>query len=906
MSTAAAESVTRTALGDASGDATKILGLFQEEGVLTRERLYLGDGQYGEGIRIVFQAFADFLLLKRRLAVSGDPVADPAVKAWLAQNSSWGVREAATVLFPEAYGVELPDFLGIKLAAEPRQDAGQAAWNRHQRARQLYLSLVNNLPYRDSQAISQRTVDLLNAAQRWMTRGEFYRVLFMLAPQPGNRMNGDGLHRYLLGMRMPQRDSDFGFATYRELSEGYSPAARLARWAAAGPYPAYQPEVVELACIPLCWLLSSPNRFMRDWVSKALVQLLRGHLDVMRALFDRFWTVDDPYVVQRVAAIAYGALLRSEPAHSAQAKELAERVHAQVFARPVRPDELLLDAARGIVRWAVARKLLPASAVNAALRPYGLTPPGAPPTKATLDAKYGWHQDQPDEESFSSIHSSVLSMGDFGRYVVESGMHNFSRHRTGQEYPEREPREPRLVETRWRKFIASLSDKQRKTLAGQLRDPAEHELRPLGLLLRGKKDPLTKQQRELYDAVFVYPKTVSDEYPRETARRWVFRRALSLGWTPRRFGPEDRIVGHDRLGRESHKAERWGKKYQWMAYHELLARVADNYQTSRLYTDGQPYEGLHQIIDGREIDLSLPPIDFRAFNEREGAGATAWQPPLIRMAQWPPLRLDFKPYQGDVRRFLADTASEPTVTGSLFLTGQDGTEWVVLDSLVKQVDPGAHKYWRGLQQLSSIHTFLTPSASAGALLAAIPSRPHNEILDLAGSRGHGDCCYVGEVGNVGPPCYHRHDRLRQLDVGGKAFQIVPTVEHYTWEGTILDCSIGEPVTMTLPSTFMQQHAGLSFDLRGPSWLDTAGKPVFTYYKEDDSDITALLVRATFLREFLPAQKLQLVALHWFDRIDLTNEHDRKHPQIQVTTEARLTPALVVYTGEPRRDEHDLT
>lgn len=193
-----------------------------------------------------------------------------------------------------------------------------------------------------------------------------------------------------------------------------------------------------------------------------------------------------------------------------------------------------------------------------------------------------------------------------------------------------------------------------------------------------------------------------------------------------------------------------------------------------------------------------------------------------------------------------------------------------------------------------------------ALLGAIPSLPRHEILDLVGSSGHGDCCYVGEVGSVGPACYHRHDRLRQLDVGGKPFQIVPTVEHYTWEGTVLDCSIGEPVTMTLPSTFMQEHAGLSFDLRGPSWLDTAGKPVFTYYTESGSDSTALLVKATFLREFLPVQKLQLVALHWFDRIELTSEHDRKHPQVQVATEARLTPALVVHAGEPRRDEHDLT
>jgi hypothetical protein len=54
---------------------------------------------------------------------------------------------------------------------------------------------------------------------------------------------------------------------------------------------------------------------MRDWTTKALVHLLRGHLDVMRALVERFWAVDDPYVVQRVVAIAYGALLRSSPQH---------------------------------------------------------------------------------------------------------------------------------------------------------------------------------------------------------------------------------------------------------------------------------------------------------------------------------------------------------------------------------------------------------------------------------------------------------------------------------------------------------------------------------------------------------------------------------------------------------------
>ena len=141
------------------------------------------------------------------------------------------------MLFPEMYDIELPDFLSIKLGAEPKQGASRAVWDRHDRARQLYRSLVTNLPYRDSRAISQRTIDLLNAAQRYMLRDEFYRVLFLLAPQPCNRLNGDGLHRYLLKPRMPQRDSDFGFATYREMSQGFSPAARLARCGGGRPLP---------------------------------------------------------------------------------------------------------------------------------------------------------------------------------------------------------------------------------------------------------------------------------------------------------------------------------------------------------------------------------------------------------------------------------------------------------------------------------------------------------------------------------------------------------------------------------------------------------------------------------------------------------------------------------------------
>jgi hypothetical protein len=81
--------------------------------------------------------------------------------------------------------------------------------------------------------------------------------------------------------------------------------------------------------------------------------------------------------------------------------------------------------------------------------------------------------------------------------------------------------------------------------------------------------------------------------------------------------------------------------------------------------------------------------------------------------------------------------------------------------------------------------------------------------------------------------------------------------------------------------------------------------VFTYYEEPGNASRALLVRAKFLREFLATHKLELVALHWFQRMELSERHDGKHPQLQSAIEARLGSDLAIHEGKPRREEHDL-
>jgi hypothetical protein len=61
-------------------------------------------------------------------------------------------------------------------------------------------------------------------------------------------------------------------------------------------------------------------------------------------------------------------------------------------------------------------------------------------------------------------------------------------------------------------------------------------------------------------------------------QRYVLWRVFDLGWTTERFGAFDRFsIGQH--GRDASKAERIGKKYQWIAYHEILAFISDRFQS---------------------------------------------------------------------------------------------------------------------------------------------------------------------------------------------------------------------------------------------------------------------------------------------------------------------------------------
>ncbi len=178
--------------------------------------------------------------------------------------------------------------------------------------------------------------------------------------------------------------------------------------------------MVDLCGITLAWMLTTSHRFLRDRATKALVSLYTGRLAGMVRLLQRFADVDDPYVAERIYAVAYGVVMRSHDA--AAVGGLAAAVYSHVFETGSPPPHILLrDYARGVVE----RALHLGSTNNfdsAFIRPpYNSEWPSIPSEEEVKPLLPDWargsYESKDLEWSRNVIVESVMN-GDFAWYVI--------------------------------------------------------------------------------------------------------------------------------------------------------------------------------------------------------------------------------------------------------------------------------------------------------------------------------------------------------------------------------------------------------------------------------------------------------------------------------------------------------
>lgn len=185
----------------------------------------------------------------------------------------------------------------------------------------------------------------------------------------------------------------------------------------------------ELLLILFTWLFTSSNRYLRDKASKACIELLKNYFELCKPLLQRFEKVNDPYVIQRLYGVVFGACVKRIEPYSETYKELAEYVYKTIFDQSlVYPDVLLRDYARLILE----RYMYEYPDDSNFIEVSKITPPYKSKQIPTVSKQEYYHRDD-IYNGFNLIDNSMIidhhdvpgMYGDFGRYTFQSALQNF-------------------------------------------------------------------------------------------------------------------------------------------------------------------------------------------------------------------------------------------------------------------------------------------------------------------------------------------------------------------------------------------------------------------------------------------------------------------------------------------------
>lgn len=181
---------------------------------------------------------------------------------------------------------------------------------------------------------------------------------------------------------------------------------------------------VELLLTLFGWMLTSSNRWLRDTTSKAMVEILKENFVMAERLLRKFQCVNDPYVVQRMFGVVWGACVKKRHTYTKIFKSLAKYVYEKIFsAKIVYPDIILRDYARLIIeRYIYENPNDNSFDILVIMPPYVSDPIPQIEDQGYLQKNYG--------KGLSHLIASMRFQssgwyGDFGRYVYESALNYF-------------------------------------------------------------------------------------------------------------------------------------------------------------------------------------------------------------------------------------------------------------------------------------------------------------------------------------------------------------------------------------------------------------------------------------------------------------------------------------------------
>ena len=576
-----------------------------------------------ERVRFTFQRFQDHLMaiaLAKQIQkghetdafASDGPLSFLLVEGHSGKELDYqfaGLVGALSTIFPEEFNVEfvttLPEWEQI--------------W---ENGGIVQVAFSESFKWRKRDAFFEQTGNLLNNLDEYYvdTIGLLMEVS-MTIDHPYNALR---LHENLKKWSLPERDSIWTRWINQASRFGYPQIERIVSWALGLSDVPADIKHLELASIILTWSLSSSHITLRDRATKALTTLFLENSDIFEFVGRRTHDCDDPYVIERLYAAAFGACCLDPRVN--RLSSYSRLIYEWVFADGEPPVGLLTrDYALGVIELAEANESLNEQVCRSKChQPFSSASPTFGLEKSevkSLAKKSG------GKEIFWSASGDI---GDYGRYSIHPRVQNFLTTPLN----EKKPLTKESIKTQFLETVISPFPKRVEALENLencLQEPtrvfvnihgiedkdvdskmiARQRSEEINLARKKLEELLTPEDQERLSTDYLREGKTQENYGRiniEQCKLWVTKRAYDLGWTADRF-PGD-SEGAD-LSRSRNDLERIGKKYQRIALDELQARLADNFWILQGGSE-EPTQYSYSHHDfRRDIDPTILPMESK-------------------------------------------------------------------------------------------------------------------------------------------------------------------------------------------------------------------------------------------------------------------------------------------------------
>lgn len=847
-----AHSVVQSVVQDYVSDKTFLSALI-DEGLLTKGIVRNEDNSIEEVVYISFERFDDHLTVKFLLdgveQIENEFKNGGRLKSYFNDEYDFyrnqGIVEALSIQLPEKYGKELYELLPEFSENHNLVDA-----------------FIDSLVWRDVTAIDfEKLRDFINekVLRYRNTFDHFLEKLISISGVEGHPMNATFLHEWLSKHPLPDRDA-FWTTELKYKHDEDSTFRQLIDWAWSDTDKSYiSDDSIELVATTLCWFLTSSNRELRDCSTKALVNLLEDRVPILIRIINKFEGIDDPYVWERVFAVALGCTLRTK--NHEELANLAETVFDKVFhTEYVYPNILLRDYGREIIEFVSYLGLLPKGInLSKTKPPYKSKWPENIPTEAELKLLY-------DKSKYWSLWCSIMGGGDFSRYII--GTNSNQSDWSGCKFGETPTERKQVFEN----FQTKLTDEQKKLYDSTnplLYNDNDEEMSLGEITIKLGIVVGRKSEEEIFASKVSFKKSLSEdlltEFERDIepyldhnnniletdkhfdlriAERLIFKRVIELGWTPEKHGDFDKQIGTGRGRRDSFQ-ERIGKKYQWISYYEFMALLSDNFIRFEGYGKGRkesPYQGPWDPYI-RDID---PTILLKNTGTKRLSHKEMW---------W--ANKEVFDWDCTYEEWVSNPSTINNPYGLIEVKDNNGTEWLVLESYPSWKEPkiiGNEKWghprkevWcqiRGyLIKLEEFDTFKAWAENQHYMGRWMPER--SDRYELFNREFYWSEAFQSFKSDY----YSGSDwtEVRDHDSGTKIADVSVTSINYLWEEEF-DKSKADTLSFLKPSSLIFEKMGLSSSETEGSYEDKDGNIVcFAAEALTDSETYLLIKKDPFLR-----------------------------------------------------------